>query len=195
VLQNPLSLSISNWYRTGEIVNGFLVCLFIIFAILIKFSVIWCRSVFILVEEGTHVHYTMNLGRDHRPSACKLTRFSHILISTSRIRTDTACLQYEIILLTFCIKQEYQRKSKEWELQRYSLQKQIVASDSKIKVVPRMCGLIKVIISDHPLFFCCHTIFTSSRTYSVTHWCRDILCWIAKSFTRVRLRLDTNWLL
>jgi hypothetical protein len=28
-----------------------------------------------MVEERTQVHYTMHLGRDHRPSASKLTNF------------------------------------------------------------------------------------------------------------------------
>jgi hypothetical protein len=33
------------------------------------------QGFFLLVEEGTQIHYTMYLGRDHRPSASKLTNF------------------------------------------------------------------------------------------------------------------------
>jgi hypothetical protein len=48
-----------------------------------------------LVEERSKIHYTMHLGRDHRPSASKLRNFltkSHLLSSShtgpSRIATD-----------------------------------------------------------------------------------------------------------
>jgi hypothetical protein len=61
--------------KTGSMIRLF-VCLFVYhFSQYSTIFQLYDGGQYLLVEERTQLHYTMYLGRDHRPSASKLTNF------------------------------------------------------------------------------------------------------------------------